>query len=552
MVASFFTPVKDILIIARPTEWGFLLLPEYMAFAMYWWVKVLFIFMSSLEFFYLVGKRKSWAVLGGIIVLFSEQIQWWLSQDIVYVVASAQYAVVFIVKYLQAEKRKMQIIYAALFAWMTAIYAFSLYPARSVPFAYVMAAVLAAVLIKEGLFKKFISLRGAALIICGVVPTVLLIAHFFTNSAEAINTTLNSDYPGRVRLWLEVADGFPFHFGYFLTYFGDFHEVKFQNVCEDAKMLTFLPFMLILSIIAIRKKPKNFKIVAIPFAVSLFFYILTCFTEADVIASKLFLGLGTSVRTHFTAEMGLFYAAMFFVMGNVEFQLSKKKRLVIAVLGTAFVVASLLLTPALHEAISSMRVWGRESLLLLVYGIMGYLLLKNDEKSKSLFILVLAIVSFVGTASVNPVCRGLSDIEDKTLVTAVREIDKENPGRWIASNFVMGSMLRIQGVECLVGTDYYPDLKKWEIIDADGKYKDKKMYNQFLEFSIEPTLGELKMEKPVFTIMQVKMPVETAKKLDVKYYVTNTPLEPGLEEQGKLKKIHEDPTDGWKIYEFVY
>lgn len=104
MVVSAFAPVKDITILARPDLWGFLFLPGEYAFSFYWCFRLILLFMASFEMGYLLTKRYRYAILAAFIICFAPPVQWWLSQTLMLMLMSGQFAVVLFDKYLRAEK----------------------------------------------------------------------------------------------------------------------------------------------------------------------------------------------------------------------------------------------------------------------------------------------------------------------------------------------------------------------------------------------------------------------------------------------------------------
>ena len=77
-------PVKDILIIAKPTMWGFILFGQEYGFSFYWMFKIIAIIMISIEIVLKITKKDNiLAIAGGLLLALAPAMVWWFSSSIV-------------------------------------------------------------------------------------------------------------------------------------------------------------------------------------------------------------------------------------------------------------------------------------------------------------------------------------------------------------------------------------------------------------------------------------------------------------------------------------
>ena len=76
-------PVFDITILARPLQWGYLLFGAEYGFSWYWSLKIVMLFMVSLELVLILSRKdKLLSIAGAIWLALSPCLMWWLSTSI--------------------------------------------------------------------------------------------------------------------------------------------------------------------------------------------------------------------------------------------------------------------------------------------------------------------------------------------------------------------------------------------------------------------------------------------------------------------------------------
>ena len=117
---------------------------------------------------------------------------------------------------------------------------------------------------------------------------------------------------------------------------------------------------------------------------------------------------------------------------------------------------------------------------------------------------------------------GISPIKDTKISGIIQQIKEEdNTALWAGNSNITGQYLVANGVNTLNGVHTYPNFKWLNTVDPEGKYNE--VYNRFAHIHI--ALGE----KTEFNLLAADSYVATLtyedlKKLEVKYYYTNTEL----------------------------
>ena len=101
-------PVKDISIIFRFSQWGYVLFGSSVGLSFFWCVRFLGLFLASFEFLMLITKKnKMLSFVGSVIIVFSPTIQWWYATNgLMEMLISAQVGLVLFDKYLKSESFK--------------------------------------------------------------------------------------------------------------------------------------------------------------------------------------------------------------------------------------------------------------------------------------------------------------------------------------------------------------------------------------------------------------------------------------------------------------
>lgn len=142
-------PVKDVLILAKPSLWGFLIFGAELGFSFYWMIKILAIILVSIEISLKITKKDNLLSLtGGLILALAPAMMWWFSSAIADGYIYGMGAVILFSYYMNNldwnKWKKIGIAIGMLICIPS--FALVLYPAFQVPFAFLMAVIMLNVL----------------------------------------------------------------------------------------------------------------------------------------------------------------------------------------------------------------------------------------------------------------------------------------------------------------------------------------------------------------------------------------------------------------------
>ena len=218
----------------------------------------------------------------------------------------------------------------------------------------------------------------------------------------------------------------------------------------------------------------------------------------------------------------------------------------IVIIGTVSILCISLTDNNIHKYVQdSLEIKLLVILFIFIWGWIGYAILTGRQIKLGL--LMFGSLTILSTIFVNPIQQGLDDFEKSSLLCEIKELDKDNPGRWIISgNSTIANMVAGCGVQRLSGTYIYPDITMMEIIDTNHKYEES--WNRYAH--IETRLGEKNEFISDGAGLRITLDANTAKKLNVQYWVANEEVPENFYSEIKLKKIYQSAE--WMIYKLNY
>lgn len=560
MVVSAFAPIKNILIISRPDLIGFLFLPRDYAFSFYWNLRIILLFMASFELVYTLTKKAKYGVIWALIICFSTPIQWWLSQVFMIVIWSGEYFIVLADKLLQSKERIKKVSYCILASWCAVIYLLTMYPAAQVPLGYIFAVLLFYVFYKN--IKENCSIKNN--IIYGLIIIVVLIVfglYYVHMSGNALKTMLNTYYPGKTREWTKLNWDYEL-----LKFVNPFMWCKYLNSvnnCEASQFYSFGIFVVIGAVIDNWRKLKYRKKISLSsglLIISSLLWIVAYLPEMKIVNKITLLSFSYPARILLAVGFGLSLAMILTLsekeQKDVEYKTKKYNRIIAGSIFAVFIVAAIK-SDLLLAYFESRKI---EVIAIIAIGIlytyMGYLFLEGGKKCTKKFYIMLLFISIISTIFVNPITYGTDSMFEKNEMKEVRELSRENEGRWMVSgNATIANLVTAQGVKRTSGTYYYPDKKMMEIIDPDDKYEN--MWNQYAHIDMRLTDGknyitqydEEQGAELGGTDRIVYINLDTAKKIGIKYIMSKYDIPRVYIESGCVEQVYYSEIDGWGIYE---
>ena len=244
-IIMYNAPVKDITIIGKPFNWGFLFLPKDRAYSFYWMSKLVILFLVSFEFCMIILKRnKKLSLFSALIITFSPGVQWWFMQHLGDLILFTLGIMTMLYYFLAVNKELWKDVLLAIGLTIFSIgFILVIYPAFQVPLAYLILFWLIGIVIIET--PKF-SVTKLAIILGSIFAISMVCYHFYVVSADSLKLLLNTIYPGA-----RTYSGGSFS----LIDFADpisniLLPVKsisnISNNCESAAFFSLMPFVPIL------------------------------------------------------------------------------------------------------------------------------------------------------------------------------------------------------------------------------------------------------------------------------------------------------------------
>lgn len=561
MVISAFAPVKDFTILARPDLWGFLFLSHEYAFSFYWFLRITMLFMASFEMGLLLTKRYRYALFAAVVVTFAPPVQWWLSQTLMLMLMSGQFALVLFNKYLNTEKITVKTLSLLGVGFFALVYALTMYPATQVPLAYVFLSILIYIYIKNSDKKPLAPYRLVQYLLA-VLPFAGVLFHFYNKSKPALHTMMNTIYPGSNRPWVKLPWDYDLY--QFVNVFtASIRQPDFLNSSEISQFYSFAPFVILVVAFFVYHYRREALLPILLCSSIAILWIVSWLPQIPILNKITGLSFTYPIRITYAYGFG-FTLLIITLLPMLEKRMkglySARNASIIA--GTICFLTLCTLTNSgnIFSYFKSFKT-GTVMMILIVtlLSYMGYLLLRGGKKRVRLFAKLLMALSIGSTVMVNPITQGMDSMFEKTTMKKIREIETMDSGRWMVSGSpTISNLVSAQGVARTSGTYYYPDWKMMSIIDKGHKYVD--LWNQFAHIDMRLTDNTLelslfdheKSSKVNGTNRIIYIPVETARELEVKYIFTMIPIPKSIVDKGEVTLLYKDTVDPWSIYRLNY
>ncbi|MBY3619303.1 hypothetical protein HGO21_07035 [Acinetobacter sp. CUI P1] len=561
MVVSAFAPVKDITVIARPDLWGFLVMPNDYAFSFYWTLRLILLFMASYEMGVFLTKKNRFGIITAIIITFAPPVQWWLSQSLMLMIMSGQFAIVLFNKYLNSHKLYSKVISLSGIALFVLVYILTMYPATQVPLGYVFLMLFIYVLIENKKNKPFAFARLLQYAVI-LIPIALVLYHFYTNSAPALHVIMNTVYPGSDRPWIKLPWDYELY--QFVNIFtASIKQPDFLNASEISQFFTFTPFVIIVATTLMFKHKNKPILISLLLSVSLFLMLISWIPEVPFFNKITLLSFTYPVRITYAYGYS-FTLLIVCLLAHLE---DKRENLfsgrVPLILSSVICFLTLCIMTNSINIFSYFKSFSIGTILMIfvvaLLSYMGFLLMKGNYNSVQSFIVLYLLLSVCSTILVNPITKGTDSMFEKTTMEQIRGINTADAGRWMVSGSpTISNLVTAQGVARTTGTYYYPDWEMMSIIDKKHEYIN--FWNQFAHIDMRLTDGNLEFslldhersQKVNGTNRIVYIPIKTARDLNIKYIFTMIPIPQSIIDKGDVTLLYKDSIDPWSIYRVNY
>lgn len=525
MFSIISAPVLDILLVAKPFNIGYILFGVAKGLSFAWYGKIVALMLVSFEFFMiLTDKKKLLSMFGMILIVFSAATQWWNSTE---VVIWGLLILVLINKFMLTKKYKIKLL-CALGIFVSAVaYAFILYPAWQIPYAYIYIGLLIWILWKNRKEYK-INWKDILIVLTVIVSIVAVGLRYYSLSKETLSMEMNTDYPGE-RFELG-GGGKTATFSYVYSFLYPYQDKEMNNPCEPSGMTSLYPIPMIVAVIFLirnkdRKKHLAFLIPMLLLGTLFSIWSLSSTNAFLARITLLYMTLGVRIAV----PLGLIQIIiMIYLMAHI-----KKEDKIINSKSIALVISSILSIFILNMAIQtdSENIMGElESFIcgLLLFGEIYALLTINKDSSKKLLITLLIPISLIGGATVNPIQKGISVITEKPVSKKIQEIvktDSEN-NMWLAESFPDYALAN--GARVLNSLNTYPNFEFYEKLlgkEECKKEEVRKIFNRYAHVMFTLTTEDTSIGLLGQDAIVLYINPKSLKDIEIKYMLMMSPID---------------------------
>ena len=545
-------PVKDILMLGRPFQLGFLLLGNDYGWSFYWNIRLIAMMLGAYELCLILTKQnKKMSLLGMIMISFSAAVQWWYCMD---TLIWGQIAFVLVDKFMNVDKnwKKYLCAFGILVSGLS--YVFVFYPAWQLPFGYVFLALIIWALIKNIKYGNYkFTKHDIAVIVITLVCLISLLVRWYMLSGDTLKSMMSTDYPGDRA---EVGGGALNNYSYFYDIYFPFED--FLNPCEFAGMLSLYPVPLILGLVYVIRNKKDLHFWIPTLVVGGFLSVWCVYGFPEWLANLTKMSMSTAGRA--TIPLGtISIYALIYLMASIkkEDKLIENKKITYA-LAFAFIclIAYQAYTTIGHKEI--FRYLDKFKMLVSaeIFGaiIFGVLNMK-DEKIKGYTMYGLMAVAFISGATVNPIIRTTDVLYTKPVAKKIQEIRNQEPNAvwvvddeedWHINNYALAN-----GVRVLNSTNIYPNFELFEkILGKEKAAENKEKFNRYAHVNFKIVEDEeTKIDLLYADNISITMNAEELDDNGIKYILSRKSLygERSLEEY--VEEIYNE--DDMYIYKVI-
>lgn len=347
---------------------------------------------------------------------------------------------------------------------------------------------------------------------------------------------MNTVYPGK-RSVTGGALTLDYLFNYIPTIFLPFKEVQYSNSSELSSFITLFPIPLVAYFADRNRYNSNIIKGLVLFIMGSLIFMYVGLPE--FIAKITLMSFTTEKRL--CVIFGLACTLLIICMLNCNEKCEKRK----IPLGQIFLYMVIFYYS--YKNFGNLIGYMGKLIFILVL-VMFLILIYYFNNNKDTFIKLLSLLTILVGFTINPINFGIKEIRGTQFSSAVREINKEDPGMWITIDDAwISKYILAQGVQVLNALNYPPMLQTWGSLDKNNEFSD--VYNRYAHVKINlQESSETKFNLVQLDVFQVNMSIQQAAKLGVKYIVTRQELDKNI---NKINLIHVDTLDNIFIYKII-
>ncbi len=481
-------PVLSIFSIFRPFYLGYLFLPIANGMAFYWFGRLIVLLCVSFEFGRLItGDRKLLSLTYSIMIAFSPIVQWWFATNcLVEMLICIQLSILLFNKYLTDDNKIRRIIYMALIMICAGTYIMTMYPAWQVPLAYCLLGLIIWQITEHFKDTKLHAVDIVSTLILTAVLAAMILA-ILNKSKDAFMTIMDTEYPGSR---FERGGGcLNIMFNYISNiWYGIVGEGTYADVCSSSFFIDLFPICYIFPLYNVISSKKKDTLTVILLIVSSFLGIWIVFGYPETMAKFTLLSNAQADRT----IVAFGFCNILLLIRSLSI-FSKESfgwiKTTIFSLFTAFM--TVWIAKSIRADYYNIKMLAITSLIfiLLFWGIWHF----NNKWIRSIWCFVMIFTMFMSGIFVNPVRKGVDDIEDTPVLNMMREIHEKDPhALWVVDQdndyLPMVNCGLLIGAPTINSTNVYPDMDRWHLIDTEKQYES--VYNRYAHICVDLTEEE--------------------------------------------------------------
>lgn len=514
MIIGYNSPVKDISLLAKPLTWGYVLLGNEYGLSWYFSLKIILLVLISYEFVMILTKNnKKVSVMGALLISYSPAIQWWLVPHMADVFLWSMTLCVIAYHFFTTNKRWLKNLLTILAPLVLSVFVLALFPSCQIPLGIIALCLFIGALVRD---KEQISFekRDVFRIIYIVVISAIILSYSLLTSLDAIKLLYNTVYPGK-RISLGGNYTFRSLFTNLTTLFLPYKESNVLNNCEVSDFIHIVvPCIIIFPLLykKLKEKKESNLIIGIIIFIALVIEMIFMLIGFNELLAKLTLfSYINRMELIYGFTATLFSLWTIAVLWKYKSILSMKAK-VISIL--IFIIGYTLTITKQNVEYLPFYIYLVE---ILAFSIFVFFIYQGKQKDS---IIILFLILLVSSFTINPIAYGTSSITNYKLIPVVKKTITKKKEYVLATNSLqMQSLLLANGIKTINAVNFYPDLKKWDLIDSKGKYTD--VYNRYYHTEVRLT-----NEKTSFDLKQADMFILNLNVSDIKKWPVRTIVSP--------------------------
>lgn len=512
LLSIIHAPIKDVLILGKLFNLGYLILSPGMGLAFYWNLRLIAFLLITFELFLIItNKNKKVSAVATICLVFSGVCNWftWASEILLW----GEAAIVLLDKFMTSNNYKVKMPCIFGIAICAISYIFTEYPAWMISFGYIFLALAIWIIIKNFKEYKFkvidLGLIGLAILFVGI-----MCYRYYSLAEKTINIIANTSYPGaRIE---KGGNGIPYLFSYLYNFLLPF--VITADNCSVASIISIFPVPMLMAIYYMYKKEKNISFL-MPITIVAVLETIFCISGFPEIISKITLFKYVIVeRASVAVGIANFYI-LIYMLANIQDTLLSMK---VMIRGTIILMCTLVFVPFPTEMSSKLYL----SLFAGILCLLTFLFLNNgDKRYRNVLMVFMIVLTITGAICVNPITKGVYAITDINIAKEMQKVVAENSNAlWISydDTMLLANYLVANGAKTINSTNIYPNEEFYRNVLGDEKLEEKReIWNRYahviIELSEENDVELKDKDKVILYITPEKL-----KEQNIKYIVTKS------------------------------